>query len=379
MSRRLPIDPELSQHEVPRLHWFVLDRRRFLQLFGGGIAIAIAAPKDAFSQESGQSGRRGQELPKDLSAWILIDKAGKVTVFTGKAEVGQNIRTSLAQAVAEELRVAVPAITMVMGDTDLCPFDMGTFGSRTTPYMAPQLRAAAATAREELIDLAAKRWNVSRDGLAAENGKILDSASKRSLTYGQITRGEKLVKTLPAEIADVPLTPASSWKIAGTRVPKVDGRDFVTGAHRYASDITRPGMLHGKILRPAAFEATLASLDAAKTESLPGVKVVRDGEFVGLVAPDAYTADRAVDTLATGAKWTEKPGQPSNATIFEYLKTNAETSTDERAQPRVKGNVDEALASADVKLTQNYTVEYIAHAPLEPRAAVANGIWTPTR
>ena len=245
MSRRLPIDPELSQHEVPRLHWFALDRRRFLQLFGGGIAIAVAAPKDAFSQESGQSGRRGQELPKDLSAWILIDKDGKVTVFTGKAEVGQNIRTSLAQAVAEELRVDVASIRMVMGDTDLCPFDMGTFGSRTTPYMAPQLRAAAATAREELIDLAAKRWNVSRDGLAAENGKILDSASKRSLTYGAITRGEKLVRTLPAEIADVPLTPASSWKIAGTRVPKVDGRDFVTGAHRYASDIKRPGMLHG--------------------------------------------------------------------------------------------------------------------------------------
>ena len=112
-------------------------------------------------------------MPRELGAWLHIAEDGTVTAYSGKAEVGQNIRTSLAQAVAEELRVDVASIRMVMGDTDLCPFDMGTFGSRTTPYMAPQLRAAAATAREELIDLAAKRWNVSRDGLTAENGVLV--------------------------------------------------------------------------------------------------------------------------------------------------------------------------------------------------------------
>ncbi len=387
MSRvPLDVDPELAQQEIPSLHWFDLDRRRFLQLFGGGLAVCVAAP-ELSAQETGRArgDRAAQELPKDLAAWLHIDKDGKVTVFTGKVEVGQNIRTSLAQQVAEELRVSVDAIRMVMGDTNLCPWDAGTFGSRTTPNMGPQLRAVAATAREALIDLAAERSKVSRDGLAAETGKIVETAGKGSISYGELTRGEKLLKTLPADVASVAVTPASQWKIAGTTVPKVDGRDFVTGAHRYASDITRPGMLHGKILRAPAFEATLVSLEGAKAGAIPGVKVVRDGDFAGLVAPDLSTAEHALAALASDARWTEKPGQPSNATIFEYLENNAEAGGGERAQPRVQGSVEEGLASADVKLSQTYTVEYIAHAPLEPRAAVAewNGdkvtVWTGTQ
>src|SRR4029453_10762725 len=157
-----------------------------------------------------------------------------------------------------------------------------------------------------------------------------------------------------------------------TAVPKVDGRDFVTGAHKYASDMTRPGMLYGKILRAPAFETKLTALETAKAEALPGVKVVRDGDFAGVVAPDAYTAERALAALA--ATWSEPPAQPSNKTIFEYFKNKADAGED-RAEPRVKGSVDEGLASADVKLSHTYTVEYIAHCPLEPRAAVAE--WTP--
>ena len=386
MSRRpdVDIDPELAQQEVPSLHWFDLDRRRFLQLFGGGLAVCVAAP-ELSAQESGRA-RQAQELPKDLAAWLHIDKDGKVTVFTGKVEVGQNIRTSLAQQVAEELRVPVDAIRMVMGDTDLCPWDAGTFGSRTTPDHGAA--ASRRRGRPRARSSSTSRPSAGTSPATASpprTARSSDPASKRSISYGELTRGEKLLKTLPADIASVAVTPASQWKIAGTTVRKVDGRDFVTGAHKYASDITRPGMLHGKILRPAAFEATLASLDAAKAEALPGVKVVRDGEFVGVVAPDPTTAERALASLASGAKWTEKPGQPSNATIFEYLKKNVETSTDERAAPRVQGDLEQGLASADVKLSQTYTVEYIAHAPLEPRAAVAEWkgdkltVWTGTQ
>ena len=136
--------------------------------------------------------------------------------------------------------------------------------------------------------------------------------------------------------------------------------------------MNRPGMLHGKVLRPVSFEAALVSIDAAKAEAIPGVKVVRDGDFAGLVAPDAHTAERALAALAAAAKWKESPGQPSNATLFEYLKKNADAgSASERPEPRVTGSIDQGMASADVKLSQTYTVEYIAHAPLEPRAAVA--------
>ena len=363
---------EREEHYVPSLHWFDLDRRSFLRVFGGGIGVGVAAAKGAAVIQAQESGRmRGsQELPTDLAAWIHIDKDGRVTVFTGKVEMGQNIRTSLAQQVAEKLRVPIDSIRMVMGDTELVPWDAGTFGSRSTPTMGPQLRAAAAAARETLLAVAASRWQVAKDGLAARDGRIVEAASKRSSTYGELTRGEKLVQTLPADASEATVEPASKWTVAGAAIPKADGRDFVTGAHRYPSDIHRPGMLHGKVLRAPSFEAKLASLDAAKAERLPGVRIVRDGDFAGLVAPDANTAELAVAGIAEGAKWTEKPGQPSNATIFEFFRKNADAG-----EPRAKGDVERGLASADVKLTQSYTVQYIAHAPLEPRAAVAE--WTP--
>ena len=374
-SRRdvdVDIDLELAQHETETLHWFDLDRRGFLRVLGGGLLVCLAAPGSAAAQESGRA-RESHELPRDLAAWLHIDKHGRVTVFTGKVEMGQNIRTSLSQQVAEELRVSVDAIGMVMGDTDLCPWDAGTFGSRTTPTMGPQLRAVAAVAREALIDLAATRWKTSRSSLVAENGKVVNPAKKQSISYAELTRGENLVKTLPADVASAAVSPASKWTVAGIVAPKVDGRDFVTGAHKYPSDMTRPGMLHGKILRPVAFEATLVSLDSTKAEAMPGVKVVRDGEFVGVVAPDLFTAEQALAALASGSKWKETPGQPSNQNIFEYLKKNADAGSD-RSEPKITGSVEQGMASADVKLSQTYTVEYIAHAPLEPRAAVAE--WT---
>ena len=372
-------DLELLDHDVPVLHWFDLDRRRFLRVFGGGLLVVLAAPEGALVMEAQESGRTrggGQELPKDLAAWLHIDKDGKVTVFTGKVEMGQNIRTSLSQQVAEELRVPVDTVRMVMGDTEVCPWDAGTFGSRTTPTMGPQLRLVAATAREALIDLAAERWKMPREQLTADNGRVR-AAGRTPLLYGELTRGGKLVKTLPSgggaagPAAATALTPPAQWKVAGLRTPKVDGRDFVTGAHRYASDLIRPGMLFGKTLRAPSFEAALVSLDAAKAEAMPGVRVVRDGDYAGLVAPDAFTAERALAALAAGAHWKEKEGQPSNATIFEFFRKNAEAPEEGGRGGSTKGSIEDALASAEVKLAQTYTVEYIAHAPLEPRAAVA--------
>ena len=198
----------------------------------------------------------------------------------------------------------VASIRMVMGDTDRTPWDAGTFGSRTTPTMGPQLRAAAATAREALLDLAAARWAVAREKLTAENGAI---RRRRGQPDALVRRADARPGSHPGgRGADAPVAPASRWKIAGAEAPKVDGRDFVTGKHRYASDITRTGMSHGKVLRPPSFEASLLSLDAGKAEAIPGVKVVRDADFVGVVAPDPGTAARAVAAL--DAKWKETAG-----------------------------------------------------------------------
>ncbi|HMA29875.1 MAG TPA: molybdopterin cofactor-binding domain-containing protein [Thermoanaerobaculia bacterium] len=351
---------ELAQHEVDGLHVFDSDRRTFLKTLGGGILVCLSVPR-VLAQESGRGGFF-RDLPQDVASWLHVGEDGRVTAFTGKVEFGQNIRTSLAQQVAEELHVDVSAIDLVMGDTDRCPWDAGTFGSRTTPTMGPQLRRMAAIARGLLVDLAARRWNADSARLAAEKGRVRNPDTGASLSYGELSKGQNLVKT---STADVPLTPAADWKVMGKPAAKVNGRDFVTGRHVYTSDLTRPGLLHGLVVRRPSFKATLASVDKAAAERLPGVTVVRDGDFLGIAAADRETAARAAAALET--KWNEVPGQPSNATIFEFLRKNATPGE----QGTVKGSVEEAMASADVKLEKTYTVEYIAHVPLETRTAVA--------
>ncbi|MGA9667649.1 MAG: molybdopterin cofactor-binding domain-containing protein [Terracidiphilus sp.] len=353
-----------------------LDRRDFLKVLGGGLLVSLT-PTALWTQESGRA-FGGHELPKDVNAWLHIAADGQVRVFTGKVEVGQNIRTSLAQLVAEELRVPFDSITMIMGDTDLTPWDMGTFGSRSTPTMGPQLRTMASAARQMLLDLAAQRWNVAPATLTTSDGKVTDPQNSRSFAYGELTRGERLVKTVSGEES---LTPAREWKIAGIAVPKAEGRDFVTGNHKYPSDITRQEMMFGTVLRPDGFNATLASLDTSAAEKLPGVKVVRDGDFIGLVASDVFDAQHALSAIQ--AKW-NVPAQPSNQGLFEYLKNNPEAGRDDGPQ-HVSGSVAQAMAGADLKLEEQYTVAYIAHAPLEPRAAVAEWdsgkltVWTGTQ
>jgi len=348
---------EESLHEIRnRVQAFELDRRDFLRLCTGGLLVWFSG--SALAQESGR--RFGEhQLPTEISAWIHIDADGRVTVFTGKVEVGQNIRTSLAQSVAEELRVPFDSITMVMGDTDLTPWDMGTFGSRSTPTMGPQLRNMASAAREMLVEAAAQKWNVDPASLTAEGGKVTNPKTSESLGYGAITRGEKLTRTVSG---DPPLTPASAWKVAGTPIPKVDGRAFVTGKHEYPSDITRPGMMYGKVLRPAGYNATLASLDTTEAEKTPGVQVVHDGNFVGVVGEDLWSAEQAL--LKLDAKWNVPP-QISSKELFATLRKQSDDGSGKAAE------IDKALTGAEVNLAQTYNIAYIAHAPLEPRAAVA--------
>ena len=365
---------------------FQFDRRDFIKAFGAGIVFVVPLSR-ALAQQRGQgeSGRAGatNQLPNDIGAWIHIDEDGGITVLTGKVEMGQNIRTSLAQAVAEELHVPVPMIRMVMGDTDLTPFDMGTFGSRTTPTMAPQLRKAAAAAREALIELAAEQLNVEPASVKIVDARFVNHDKSKSLSLAEVAKGRKLVKLIPQDIAT---TEPKDWTIAGTSVTKVDARSFVTGRHQYTSDIKREGMLYGKVVRPATFNAALISADSKTAEAMPGVKVVHDGNFIGVAASDQQTANRAASVIAVDWK---SPGQPGNAELFDLLR---KAPTERRAGggeggggSRPHGSIADGLAAADKKLEQTYTVAYIAHAPLEPRAAVAEWkddkltVWTGTQ
>ena len=285
------LEPERYELSAPPSWLFESDRRSFFKFFGAGLFIFCAASKAAAFQESGAARRNSEDsLPKEIDAWLHIGEKGDITVFTGKVEVGQNIRTSLSQGVAEELRVPLDSIRLVMGDTQLVPFDMGTFGSRTTPTMNLQLRRVSAAARDALIAIAAKQWNIDPSRLSAAGGKVLETGSSRSATYSELVKGQQITQLLPSED---PLIPPAKWTVAGQPAPKVDGRDFVTGAHRYPSDQKLPNMLYGKIVRPPAFDATLLSADTSEASKLPEVTVVRDGNFLGVAAPTSALAAKA--------------------------------------------------------------------------------------
>src|SRR6516165_8916868 len=250
------IEPERYELRAPSLRQFALARRDFFKILGTGIAI-FAVGKDAAALQETAPGPRVQspQMPKEITSWLHIGDQGAVTAFSGKVEVGQNARTSLTQSVADELRVPFSSVRMVMGDIELTPFDMGTFGSRTTPTMVPQLRRVSEAARNLLLEAAAKQWNVPAANLKAADAKVTDPASGKSVSYAELARGKALAQLLPE--AD-PITPPSEWTVAGQPLPKVNARDVVTGKHQYTTDL-RPGhLLHAKILRPPSFGATLA-------------------------------------------------------------------------------------------------------------------------
>ncbi|GEO05053.1 hypothetical protein AAE02nite_27170 [Adhaeribacter aerolatus] len=357
-----------------------INRRQFFKWLGGGLAVAFVWQDTSILAAAEKEILAFKKLPTEqIGAWLHIAEDNTVTVYTGKVEVGQNIRTSLAQIVAEELLVPISAIKMVMGDTDLVPYDAGTFGSRSTPAMGSQLRKTAIAAREALLEMASQTLKKNKSALKLANGKITAPGST-ALSYGQIVKGKQLLQTISD---NAPAIAVSQWKIAGTSVPKVNGRDFITGRHKYVSDIKIPGMLYGKILRSPTFGATLAAIDVTAAKAMKGVTVVHEGDFVGVAAPDLSMADKAV--AAIKAQW-KTTNQPSRAEIFAYLKNKASSGqSGGRNGGTTKGDMKAGLAAADKTLQETYLVDYIAHAPMEPRAALAhweNGkltVWTGTQ
>jgi len=332
-----------------------LDRRGFLKSLGGGLLVLLAFDEVSTAQESGAARRqRGEELPENVAAWLHIAPDGAITAFTGKVEVGQNIRTSLTQAVADELRCAPDLVQLVMGDTDLTPWDMGTFGSRTTPTMAPELRRMASTARETLLDAAAKAWNADATHLKMANGHVSDPATGKTATISELAAKVDWVKVLGKRDS---ITPPKQWQVAGTSLAKVNAREIVTGKHKYPSDYRAPGMLYGRVLRPPSFGAKLVSADTSAASKIPGATVVREGDFIGVAATDEEKAQKAL--LSIDAKWDQQK-QISSKDLFSYVRANAGGESPPAAPPQ-----------GAHALQSTYTIAYIAHVPLEPRAAVA--------
>ncbi len=354
---------------------FGLSRRAFVKSLGAGLFIAVSFP--ALPQESGQRSRNTflGSGARNLAARIHLGSDGSITVLAGKVEGGQGARTELSQAAAEELGVPVSRVQMILADTDMVPDDGMTAGSGSTPRTVPAVRRGAATARKLLIDFACAQWNVEPAAVVIRDGRAVHARSHRSLGYADLAKSAEGAKLFEQAIpADVEVTPVKEWKVMGTPAARPNGREIVTGAHQYPSDITRPGMLYGKILRPPAYDAKLVSIDLASAKAMANVIAVRDdqdNQFVGVAAPNSLRARQALAAISGTAKWETQPSgtQPSSKELFAYLRQNAEGG--------VPQNPFANQLAGTKTLRRSYHVPYIQHAPLEPRAAVAE--WSSDR
>jgi len=358
----------MDEEMIVRPQWdggngeFTLDRRAFLQTLGAGLLITVADGL-AWGQ---RGGGRSEQTP--VAARIHLNEDGTITAFSGKVDEGQGARTELSQAAAEELRIPVERVHLIMADTDFVPDDGITAGSRTTPYNVPPMRQAAATARELLAQLAAKQWQVDAATLQVKDGAITNPATQRTLTYADLAKSKDVVTEAFSQSvrSDVTLTPVNEWKVMGVSVPKPTFRELVTGAHRYPSDIVRPNMLYGRVLRPPSYGATLESVDLFAAKAMKDVVVVQDGQFVGFAAPSLHQATLAMEAAAKTATWKTIAHPASNKTIHAYLKEHAQA-----ARPNTRGDVGKSFADAAKTLSETYTLAYIQHTPMEPRAGVA--------
>lgn len=343
-------------------------RRDVLKMLGAGLMIAVAA-------DSAPPKAKGEDPPRrrgggpfgrgaaSMAARVHLGEDGSITVLTGKVECGQGARMELAQAAAEELRVPFDAVRLVMGDTAAVPDDGGTYGSLSTPATVPAVRLGCAAARNLLVAKAARALGVDPSEVVVVGGTARGRPeSSESVAYSDLARDPDAARAMAAAIPEgVELTPVAGWKTMGASIAKPTGRDIVTGSHEYPSDVVRPGMLYGRVLRGPSFGATLKAIDLAPALAMPGVAAVRDGSFVGVAAPSSAKAAEALKAIEKTAEWESPPAKTSSDALFDHLRANAQG-----------GLPDRPLHPEGAKaLRASYEVAYIQHCPMEPRAAVA--------
>ncbi len=334
-----------------------MNRRSFIKAVGGGIVVIVSLGPSAVLGQ----GRRG--YPTDINAYLQIGEDGRVTVFSGKIEMGQGVMTSQAQMIAEELGVAFDAIEMVLGDTDRCPWDAGTWGSLTTRMFGPSLRAAGAEAKQVLIQLASERLGVEPTALQVENGVVfVKDDPSRKVTYGALAKGKEITRTLDEKAV---LRSVADFAVMGKSPTRIDATDKVTGKAQYAGDIRRPGLVYASLLRPPAHGATLRSVDTSAAEKVAGVTVVNRDGIVAALHADPETAAEAVALF--DAKWDVPKVDVDTERVFDWLvkQAPAPETKDKR------GDTTRAKANASRVFERTYRTGYRAHSPMEPHTAVA--------
>jgi nicotinate dehydrogenase subunit B len=340
-------------------------RRDFLKRLGGGILICVAMGEflAAQAQETGRGRGFGRGLPSDFNAFLRIGEDGRVTGFTGKIEMGQGPITSLPQMLAEELDTPLDTVDMVMGDTDLCPWDMGTFGSMTTRMFGPAMQAAAAEAKMVLLDLAAEALKVPQAQLTAKDGVIFDKENpEHRMTYGQLTKGKNIERHIEGK---PPVKDPAQFTIIGQSRLHHDGRAKVTGAAHYAGDIRLPGMLYARILRPPAHDAKLKSVDIAPAKKIPGVQVVQDDDLIAVLHELPDVAEDALGQIK--AEFVTPEATLNDKNIFDHLLSVAPPANVLKSG----GNLESGRKLAAKAIETTYLDCYVAHAAMETHTALA--------
>lgn len=372
------IPPEIDYDELLESvqFSFQLDRRDFVQVLGAGVLVSVIAGP-ALGQRRRRGRRRGGP-PPSIAARIHLGDDGTVTVLSGKVDAGQGARAQIAMAAAEELRMPLERVNVLLADTANVPNDGMTAGSGTTPRTIPSVRQAAAAVRQMLVDHAANSWGVDAGTIDVHDGMATNSAAGHTLTYADLARDEEFIEAASVEPSrDVELTPVGDWRVMGKPQSSPLEREKVTGRHQFPSDMSRPGMLYGAMLRSPSYRGKLTSVDLAEVESMPGVVVVQDQDFVGVVAPTFFAARRAVETLAKSAQWETTPIVASDD-LHKHLRENASPS--DLANPH-----GDEVAAAAKSHRASYQIAYAQHAPLEPRVALAEWsdgkltVWTGTQ
>jgi len=357
----------------------ILDRRRVLA--GGGALIISFSLTSAFAQQQDAPAAPAPSPPGSLKtspyldAWIRIDTDGGITVFTGKAELGQGFRTAFQQIAAEELDVAFGALKVVTADTKVTANEGYTSGSNSMKDSGTAIQIAAAQARELLVAEAAKRLDLPVENLRTADGAVIAPDGKR-LSYGELVAGDMLhVQAQPKSKLKNPAT----YKVIGQSVPRVDIPAKVTGGAAYVQDMRLPGMVHARVVRPPSYGAQLIECETSAVEKLPGVvKIVRDGNFLAVVAEKEFQSIKAMNALAAATKWKETASLPKQDDLLAVLTSlpSQNTTIFER------GN---ASATGQKTIEATYTRPYQAHGSIGPSCAVAQfvdgamTVWTHTQ
>jgi nicotinate dehydrogenase subunit B len=339
-----------------------MKRRDFLTLLGGGVIIYFGTGD--ISELTAMPMAQRREVPGDFNAFLRIDEDGTVHCYTGKIEMGQGPITSLPQQIADELDVDLDSVKIVMGDTLLCPYDMGTWGSLTTRQFSHHLRAAGAEARAVLLELASEYLEIPVEQLTVSKGVVSAiSNPKKQVSYGELARGKRIERYMEVKPDAKDHT---RFHYVGQSRLHSDGLQKVTGQAKYTGDMKLPGMVYAMVLRPPSHRSRILSADTSEAEKMEGITVVREDDLLAVVHENRDYAEKALKSIV--ANFSEDDLKVNENSIFDYLMS----SPMESREVSRSGDLKEGEAMADALFDEEYHDGYVAHSPIETHSALAH-------